>query len=198
MTIVEATRTCFSKYFIFSGRASRPEFWKFVLFLLFLSVVATVANSVLFGPTVTQSFQVSVNSSGEQTQGLVTHHSYNGGWIGLVVQLVTAIPLFAVAWRRMHDTGRAGWYVLLPIPAFAISFSIIFLTSQPVAIDQSSIPAEFDIEESVRLPQSAALLLVAWLIAVASMICVIVWLARQSEPNRNRFDPPISDEEVVA
>ncbi len=197
MTIIEATRSCFSKYFVFSGRASRPEFWKFVLFLLLASVVVAILNSVLFGPTVTQSFQVSVNSQGEQTQSLVTHHSYDGGWMGFALQLVTAIPLLSAAWRRMHDIGRPGWHVLLPIPAFALSASIIFLTSQPVAIDHSAIPAEFDIAETMRMPQSGTMFMIAWLIAVISVICVVVWLARQSEQNRNRFDPIENDGEVA-
>lgn len=50
MTMVEATETSLRKYFVFSGRASRAEFWKFVLALFLAMILASIANVLVFGP----------------------------------------------------------------------------------------------------------------------------------------------------
>jgi uncharacterized membrane protein YhaH (DUF805 family) len=39
MTFMESVKTCFSKYAVFEGRAGRPEFWWFMLFLLAVNIV---------------------------------------------------------------------------------------------------------------------------------------------------------------
>lgn len=44
--------------------------------------------------------------------GLTTTES---GPIGNLYSLVTLIPSLAVAVRRMHDIGKSGWYILIPI-----------------------------------------------------------------------------------
>lgn len=81
-----AISVCFKKYATFEGRASRSEFWFFTLFYLIASVVA----GVLEGAT-----------------GM-TGLSYIP-WIAMF------IPSIAVGCRRMHDTGRSGWFQLVPI-----------------------------------------------------------------------------------
>ncbi len=87
MTFAEALRACFDKAFTFSGRASRAEYWWFVLFwLLSYVTLATVAGLSL--PL----------------------------WLGeaaLTVFLIAmAAPLLAVSFRRLQDTGRTGWLSL--------------------------------------------------------------------------------------
>ena len=49
MTFKEAVRTCFSKYITFSGRASRSEYWYFVLFVILGSIVCNIVDTILFG-----------------------------------------------------------------------------------------------------------------------------------------------------
>ena len=79
------------KYATFSGRARRKEYWFFVLFYVLISIVATVIDSM------TGSF--------DPTMGM--------GMLGLLVALALLIPSLAVAVRRLHDTDRSGWWVLL-------------------------------------------------------------------------------------
>ncbi len=87
-TFGEAISTCFSKYVTFSGRASRSEYWFFVLFLLLLGIVASVIDAGFFPGSIE-----------------------TGGPVNGLVSLVTFLPSMAVSWRRLHDTNRSGWWI---------------------------------------------------------------------------------------
>ncbi len=84
MTFRESLESVFAKAFVFSGRASRPEFWWFALFW-----ALTYATIALVGALSLPE------------------------WLARALQLtflfVTAPPLIAVSFRRLQDTGRTGW-----------------------------------------------------------------------------------------
>lgn len=91
MSITEATRICLtSKYATFGGRARRREFWLFTLVLFLASIVVTIFDSAVFGTAAT-----------------------GYGPTYLVFAVATFIPSLAVTVRRLHDTGRSGWWLLL-------------------------------------------------------------------------------------
>jgi len=73
-------------YATFKGRASRSEYWYFVLFNIIFSIVLGFVSGLV---------DVSI---------LYTIYS-----------LALLIPSIAVAVRRMHDVGKSGWYILIPI-----------------------------------------------------------------------------------
>jgi len=88
-----AIGTCFRKGLTFSGRASRPEYWYFVLFIILGMMVSARIDVALFGPFVPARFA-----------GAFT--------------LIALVPLLAASWRRMQDTGRSGLHVLYPLIVF--------------------------------------------------------------------------------
>lgn len=92
MDFMTAVRTCLSKYVDFSGRARRSEFWFWVLFNFLVGVVANILDSIL----------------GTDYDGATS-----GGLINTLVGLALFLPSLAVAARRLHDTGRSGWWLLL-------------------------------------------------------------------------------------
>ncbi len=92
MDFMTAVRTCLSKYVDFSGRARRSEYWYFVLFNFLVGIVANILDAVL----------------GTDYDGATT-----GGLINTLVGLALFLPGLAVAVRRLHDTGRSGWWILL-------------------------------------------------------------------------------------
>ncbi len=93
----EAISTCFGKYAAFSGRAVRSEYWFWVLFTV---IVVIVLNIIQF-----------------------TVSPLGGSVLLLLFELATVIPSIAVACRRLHDTDRSGWWLLLafvPIVGFIL------------------------------------------------------------------------------
>jgi uncharacterized membrane protein YhaH (DUF805 family) len=99
----DAVRTCFTKYAEFKGRASRAEYWWF-----FLSYVIVYAV------------------------GLIIASAIRPFWYLLwLVLLAFFIPLLAAAVRRLHDTGRSGWwYFIALVPLVGTIILIVFLASE--------------------------------------------------------------------
>jgi uncharacterized membrane protein YhaH (DUF805 family) len=89
-TFGEAIKVCISKYVDFSGRASRSEFWYFILFTLTGSFVTGFIDGILF--------------------------PYNElALMESLFSLMVFLPSIAVSIRRMHDINRVGWWILLPL-----------------------------------------------------------------------------------
>jgi uncharacterized membrane protein YhaH (DUF805 family) len=98
-------------YVTFTGRSRRKAYWMFVLFNIIAAVLAGVIDNAL---------------------GLAGKDGY--GPISGLYSLAVFIPGLALAIRRLHDTGRTGWWMLLGlIPLFGwIILLIFFVTdSQP-------------------------------------------------------------------
>jgi uncharacterized membrane protein YhaH (DUF805 family) len=74
------------KYADFSGRARRKEYWMFVLFNMIFTY------SLMF-----LDFFLEI------------------GFLNLIYSLAVLVPSIAVGVRRMHDVGKSGWYLLIPI-----------------------------------------------------------------------------------
>jgi uncharacterized membrane protein YhaH (DUF805 family) len=78
---VDAVKLCFARYATFTGRSARPEFWWWVLFSFLVNIVVG---------------------------GLLT--ASGGDWLGALASLALLVPSLAVGARRLHDTGRSGWW----------------------------------------------------------------------------------------
>lgn len=95
MDFQTAVRTCFSKYATFSGRARRAEFWWFTLFNFLANIVLGVVDGILFG----------FGHGMMETAPMQPLSSLYG--------LAVILPSLAVGARRLHDTGRSGWWLLI-------------------------------------------------------------------------------------
>jgi uncharacterized membrane protein YhaH (DUF805 family) len=106
MDLGDAISTCFKKYAVFEGRASRSEFWLFALFNIIVYMVWIVLIFLL--------------SSGS-TQPIVVFLFY-------LPFLVLLLPNLAVTIRRLHDAGYSGgFYFLFLIPFVGTIFYLIFM-----------------------------------------------------------------------
>jgi uncharacterized membrane protein YhaH (DUF805 family) len=74
-------------YFDFNGRARRSEFWYFALVNLIIVIVLDVIGSIL----------------------------HLGQVLGGLYNLAVLLPSLGVAVRRLHDTGRSGWWLLIAL-----------------------------------------------------------------------------------
>lgn len=106
MTFGQSISRCFSKYCTFTGRASRSEYWWWILF--------TAIIGLLFGiPSGLQSIHESSPS------GLPV--------ISYIVSAVLFLPSLGVLFRRLHDTGKSGWWWLIGfIPVLGTIILIVF------------------------------------------------------------------------
>ena len=100
------------KYVQFSGRARRQEFWLFALFNFIASIIVNVIAVALVKVTGVGAF----------------------GFLGTIYSLAVLLPGFAVLFRRLHDTGKSGWWWLLAfIPFIGAIILLVFccLDSHP-------------------------------------------------------------------
>lgn len=114
---VSAIRTCLKdKYATFTGRATRSEFW---FFYLFNAIVALGIWIVIIGLTVQFDSKLG---------GILSLLIYFGYFAAFIV------PNIAVSVRRLHDTGKSGWLLLLNFIPFVgplIIFVCNLLASDP-------------------------------------------------------------------
>lgn len=116
--IMKSYACAFQNYTNFSGRASRAEFWWLQLAIALFSVpgLFCLLVAALFG--LLQSFRLA------------------GGILMLIADLATIafiLPLVACAVRRLHDTGRSGWFLMLvfiPIWGWIPLLTMLLLPSQ--------------------------------------------------------------------
>ena len=103
-SFIEAIKVCFAKFAVFKGRASRSEFW---WFLLFGNVCNTLFNVVL--GIVGISMVEASNVTGLLFLGLVQ----------IIFVLAFFVPYCAAGVRRFHDTNRSGViFAILVAPIF--------------------------------------------------------------------------------
>jgi len=97
MTFGQSIKTCFSKYADFNGRASRSEYWWWVLFVFLVSGATGIVSESLSG----------------------------------IFTLAILLPYLAVGARRLHDTDRSGWLLLLNlIPLIGWIILIVFFIQE--------------------------------------------------------------------
>ncbi|MBR6459349.1 MAG: DUF805 domain-containing protein [Actinomycetaceae bacterium] len=163
--IVNATKRFFQKYATFSGRASRGEFWWSYLALILASFVL----------------------------GFVELIPVIGVIVGLVFSFGTIIPSLAVSVRRLHDTNRSGWFLLIPFGLSIVGCIILFASFVPAIIDlaeTSNIDYMTDEEALELLTPVFGGAAIALVLLIISAIVNIVFMASASNPAGVRFDKP--------
>jgi uncharacterized membrane protein YhaH (DUF805 family) len=94
------------KYAVFNGRARRKEYWYFFLFNIIIMVVLRIIDGV------TGTFSQSIGM----------------GLLCIIYALALLIPSIAVGVRRLHDTDRTGWWLLIGlIPIIGGIVLIVFM-----------------------------------------------------------------------
>ena len=149
----------FKKYAIFSGRAPRAEYWWFYLATVIVQIPLTIMDKAL------------------------------GNWspLSALFSLATLIPWLAVTVRRLHDTERSGWWLLVLAGAFTCIGLIIAAGRYGPS---SSSAASF-----------TSLIIAVLLVLIASITFLVFMVLPGTEgPNRYGADPygPDQLEEVFA
>lgn len=100
--ILESYKKAMRLYATFDGRTRRKDFWFYVLAVMLMSAAIAIVEGVILG-------------------GL-----FGGGLVGLF-NLVHFVPSLAVAARRLHDTNKSAWWLLLMlVPGVGFLVLLIF------------------------------------------------------------------------
>ena len=147
MTPIDWATRPLKRYANFSGRAPRAEYWWYMLLLVVLAIVAMIGDSLigmsLFGPY---------------------------GPLYALVLFGTLIPSLAVAVRRLHDTNRSGWWLLLP----AIPYVVL----------------GFQMGRTMADPTDMSAMATVGLLGIAALVCglaFLVLMVLRGTPGPNRF-----------
>jgi uncharacterized membrane protein YhaH (DUF805 family) len=109
MSFSEAVKSGFDHYATFDGRASRPAFWWWVLFGILVAIAANIVDAII----------------GVQI-------------FSIVVSLGLLLPNISVSIRRLHDTDRSGWWILIGlIPLIGLIVLLVFYVQKSDPGDNS-------------------------------------------------------------
>jgi uncharacterized membrane protein YhaH (DUF805 family) len=98
MSFGEAVSDGFSKYVTFSGRSSRSAYWWWILFYVLVIIAVSIIDAAIKTPV-----------------------------LAFLVYVVFFLPNLAVLIRRLHDTDRSGWWVLIGlVPLIGAIVLIVF------------------------------------------------------------------------
>ena len=115
----DAIRICVKeKYAHFEGRATRSEYWYFYLFNFIFNVICQIAASSI----------ATIMSSHSKEEAIIN------GILYIIFSFALFLPQLGVTIRRLHDTGKSGWYwliVLIPIAGIFIFIAQLIKPSSP-------------------------------------------------------------------
>ena len=94
------------KYAVFTGRSRRSEYWYFQLFNILIGIAIVLVFAFLGGVV------AGITGNGEKTAEAIAQLAYS------VFALGTFLPALGVLIRRLHDTNRSGWWVLIGLIPF--------------------------------------------------------------------------------
>ena len=148
------------RYFDFSGRSSRAEFWFFVLFVFILSIVANVLDVLLLGS-----------------------YGYGAAVLSSLVSLIHFIPSLSVSVRRLHDIDRTGWWIMLAfLPVVAL---IVAMGGSAMMMFGGG-----EIDGMSGFAAMGTGLMLTALISLIVLIVLLVFYCTPGTPGPNRYGPP--------
>ncbi len=102
--VEQAARTGIGKFADFSGRSSRAEYWYFMLPVIILLFAAQLVDTLLLN-------------------GMMV--------LSLILGLATFFPILSAGVRRLHDTDRSGWWLLVGLFPVIGALVVVYLCCRP-------------------------------------------------------------------
>lgn len=151
MSFIDAIGECFFNFMNFRARAARAEYWWWVLFYCVVVLVALILDLVVFGFGNIMPFFI-------------------------VTYLALIFPSLTVTVRRLHDTNRSGWWLLLLVALCVLTVIAVFVTGAN--------------DPSTQVSSAGAILVVVPAILVfLGSIVLFIFMLLPSTPGNNRYGP---------
>ena len=110
-----AVRSVLSNYVNFSGRASRPEFWWWILAVFLVSAVTQLLDAIVIAPML----------------GFTPGEENAGQPLSVIISLLLLVPAVAVAARRLHDMGKSAWWLLIGFVPIVGALILLWFYTRP-------------------------------------------------------------------
>src|SRR5687767_657812 len=113
MSFTDAVKSVYGNYAKFDGRATRSEYWWFVAFSFLVALTGYLVGGLLYAVSRSSAIFTVVT-------------------LALIIFLIVSfIPSLAVAVRRLHDTGRSGWWYLIVFIPYIGAIVLLVLLAMP-------------------------------------------------------------------
>lgn len=155
MNMVEAVKSVLSQYVGFSGRARRSEYWYWTLATVLAAILVAIIEGLL---------------------GIGTDGS---GPISTLLSLAIFLPGLAVTFRRLHDTGRSGWWIGgFYLGIFVLAFTLVFMAAGMMAVGSENTNAAAGL---------GVIGIILGLAIVIYAIAILFFLCQDSDKGPNKF-----------
>ncbi len=165
------------KYVDFKGRARRSEFW---LWTLALFVMYIVIEAVMF------SAIPAMMGSSNPAQAMANMMRFMP--LINLIGLALFLPNLAVQIRRLHDSNRTGWWVVLPIGVFIAGIILFLATNASKIASMLKTPTASPDPTAIFSIVGSAMLFI-WLPTMISGIVMLVFFCLDGTAGSNRFGP---------
>ena len=115
MNFTTAVKVVLSKYATLEGRASRSEYWYWVLAIIILSFVLAIIEGAVIAPSI----------------GFEAFDPQAGQPLRVLMIFAVFLPSLGVSVRRLHDIGRSGWWLLIQFVPFIGSLILLWWFVRP-------------------------------------------------------------------
>ena len=158
----EAIKQGFRGYVGFRGRATRAEYWWWVLFVFLASLGFSIVDGIIRAATGGNIF----------------------GIFEFLFFLATFLPYLAVTARRLHDIGKTGWWLaiwyILPSLAWVIAVGL-WIGAVASAVVPGLAPPAFALAIIISI--------IAVFLSLGVIVWSVIWLVQQGDPGPNRYGP---------
>ncbi len=161
------------RYADFRGRSQRIEFWMWVLFQFLVTIVLVTLDNVLGLGGTHRVSGVPGGSAASFSYGVYA----SAGLLTWIFWLLALIPHLAVQVRRLHDSDRTGWWVLMPVAPYLVTLLVLVIGAASRSITMMLIGALFAV------------------LSFGGVIALLVFYCLDGTRGVNRFGPDPRDPE---
>jgi len=171
----EANKIFWKKSLDFTGRARRSEYWWGYLSVFIISLIWSIVACVIVAYMLKDA-SINLGDDDEIFRWFLPKYL-----LAFSPVMLLMVPVYAAQTRRLHDTGRSGWwivvYLLCSLVYFAGSFYLLFNM--------------FDIEDSLENMNWGFFLglTLFYLVGVVLSIVIFVFTLLDSKPEENKYGP---------